>query len=257
MAKGKNEKEQGGENPQVEAQTETPTTYSAEEVAAREARIIAESEAKIQAAKEEARKETYSKLNPKISELTQKLKQKPQVTGSLDAVQALAETMQSELGIDNPKVQNALSVLAQEKNRIKQAQEQAAREEQYNQWVNLANAEWEKLEQKLVESGFDSNSDEYESVHDKWEYGRDVSGNFDKAQKRLDRILKVAKTKGDTVTKSKEDKDLRKAGEGDIPFQDIAQPSASSPNDWQVIDDYGKGKATRSQYLQAKKNLGI
>lgn len=198
MAKKEQKGTEATETPKVEAQTEqeTPETYSAE----REAKLVTEYEAKIEEARETGGRETYSKLNPKISQLTQEnasLKRQPTSTSSISAAEAVLTAMeagQGEYG-DNPKIQAAKVVIAQEKQREALAQAEATRTSQYNEWVTYADGEKTKMEQRIKDAGFDPSNDDFDRVWDAWLIGKTSSGQegFDLANTRLERITKKSK----------------------------------------------------------------
>jgi len=93
---------------------------------------------------------------------------------------------QTEFGESNPRIAQLETALALERQHDQQAQQEMQREQYTQTWR-------EKLEQRISSSGLDPEGEQFE---DFWDYFQDryrVDGEFERADKKLDRILKGVK----------------------------------------------------------------
>lgn len=205
-------KEQKGtetpETPKEEAQPEQETPeYSKETMDALRVEFEADKKAALDT--------QYAQLNTELSRKGQEianLKRQPQSTSNvnaLEAVLAAVDAGQGEYG-DNPKIQAAKVIIAQEKQKEVLAQAEATRVSQYSEWVSFADSEKTKMEQKIRDADEDPGSEKFDRVWDACLIGKTSSGQegFDLANSRLDRIIKQANPKEEKQEKVK-DEDVR------------------------------------------------
>ncbi len=161
------------ETPEQEPQQETEKTYTQAEV-------------------DEALKGQYNTLNTKLSaqgaeiatqraEIARFKAQPPQDMTAHKAVLTAMESAQVE-GEVNPQLQQA-------KARVSAIEVQQQRDAQLAKQDAVADGHKAEITKRIRDAGLDPEDEQFEGVMDAFEYGRDVTGVFDKADSRLTRIL--------------------------------------------------------------------
>lgn len=152
--------------------------------------------------------------------------------------------------------------------RLRAELEAAENEERMNQALAYAQGEKEKLTKQIEEAGFDPEDDMFVDVDIAYDNAFYGNGDFSKAQKKLNQILKQNKKEVPKVEEKKLTIDdipeelreeiyrqrMEKSGQLDT---EEGGPSAAPSNAMKIMEAYAKGEATDAQYKQACQELGI
>lgn len=140
----------------------------------------------------EALDEQYKKLNKSLIALGQENKRlrderlKPSTTDESDTALELMVQREKkravEMGEADPEIAKLEELL-----RLKRVQKE--REAQLQRQQKMSDEAWDKINKQITDAGFDSQDKKFEEVIDAFEDARDFTGNFARAQRKLDRLL--------------------------------------------------------------------
>lgn len=248
MPEGK--EEQVGDTPPPETQTRT---YTQEELDAETARVRQEELEKYQGIQR-----TIAKKDQEIERLR---KQAPEPTSSDDRIAEIIlqekKRRQAELGEVDPTIPQLEAELAERKRRAAQATQFAKQEA-------IVKDERAKLDKKITDAGLDPNDDRFLDVDESFNLAAAYTGNFEIANKKLDRILKQVKPKGENVEKPKEgeteaekidrlaeEKARKMLEEKGLLTTETGGPSASSPSVAEARAKFARGEITEEEAKKA------
>lgn len=197
---------------------------------------------------------TISKKDTEIERLKNQLGE-PQPSGTRRTLTALLEEMEKrgeEYGSD-PSSQG----------RISQLKSELAREEQLEYQKGVARKVRSELDQKIRDAGRDPSDEMFESVNEAFEDAADWHGKFDRAERKLDRILTQAKPMELPKVEPPEDrqKAINEAArqmleeKGQL-VSETGGPSASSGSFQQFEKDYIEGKVPPEEYAERARREG-
>jgi hypothetical protein len=195
-------------------------------------------------------------INRKDSEINKLKKQTPQ-TGN----QTLQELLELVGGDDMDVARTG---------KIERLKAQLARETQLQQQDRITADTRDALDQRIYDAGLDPNDAMFDGVNDAFELAANVSGNFQTAERRLDRILaqtKRVETKVETQVESNESEEdrierlaeertLQKLKEKGLLKTETGGPSASSGSFVEKEKRYIKGNLSREEYEKAARSEG-
>lgn len=192
MAKGKKSEEGVKEEQPAEGATQIEpqpeTMYSQSQVNAYLKEV--QEEAKVEAwEKYQGIQRTLTEKDRKIKEYEANL-QKPTQPNVLSSLTKITEELERQASqSDDP---TAPTRIAQLKAEIRKEEERVAYEAQVKQWQSSAAMERMNLEQRIKEAGFDPNDDMFADVFESWELSAILDQRYDRAERKLDRIIKKA-----------------------------------------------------------------
>ena len=213
--------------------------------------------------KKEALDEQYRKLNKSLVEQGQEIRKlrdtasRPPASMSNKAMRAMLEEMErpGEGGEPSP--------------RIAQLRQQLDREEQLEYQGKVSNEEWQKMTQKIFEANLNPSDEMFDSVIEAWEDGCET-GTFEKAHRRLDRILdktkpvkfETSEPEGDKLDKLIEERARKMLEDKGLLTSDTAGPSASSSHyedlrDRYVVDPGSLSPSESAEYLRLRAERGV
>jgi hypothetical protein len=190
-------------------------------------------------------------------------------TSNLEPYKVMVEEMEAharETGETNPRVAQMRALIAEEERKTN-AEKQRREVEQYTQtWK-------EKLEAKIAEAGLTPEDEKFDDVWESFDVSYKLDGKFERAEKKLDRILKgVSKVPEVKKTEVKPDDDLEKKVQARLAEEkrkwmqenhlletETSAPSAAMKQ-WKDIEanyiaDPDK-PANREAYLRARRERG-
>ncbi len=166
------------EVPPVEPQTKTLTQAELDEII-RKAR-----DEELQ--KYKGIQRTIAKREDEIATLKRKLSEPKESKSSLatnEIILADMKARQTETGEANPRIAQLEAMLADERRKESLAKQQQAVEDYTQTWRD-------KLEEKIVQSGFTPNDEKFDDIWESFDMHYTVDGKFEHVEKKLDRILK-------------------------------------------------------------------
>lgn len=175
MVTGEQAQVEGAENPVVETPEETPApqekTFTQEEVEAGLSRLREEEIKKYQGLQK-----VVSRKDQQIEQLKQSPKPQSKVTNKLiDEIEHLARNSDDGLASTN---------------RIAALKQELVKEENIAQGEAFANDWHSKINQKIIDAGYDPNDDAFVDVEEAYQTAYYSHGKFELAEKKADRILK-------------------------------------------------------------------
>jgi len=257
MAGKKEEVEPVVEATEEEVKPEVQTkTLSQEELDT----LIQEAKTQGKAEAEETYKGIQRVLAKKDEEIIA-LKQLSQDKGrgvSMAPYKIMLEEMEArqDFGEPNPRIAQLKSLITEEEQ--KDATSKQAREiEQYTQtWK-------EKLEGKITQVGLSPDDEQFDDVWESFDLTYKVDGKFERAEKKLDRILKgvkpMEKTDNDFEERLKAEK-LTWMKEHGLLEKETADPSAAALSDRKIQDDFTENPndpKVRERYLQWRREKAL
>jgi len=154
-------------------------TFTQEEVDAIKAEIKREEQRSIKGLQR-----VVSKKDDVIRELKQR-PSAPEDTTSIEYILQMAKSNKGEYGENDPLIPTLEAELNRRKQVAKNAEIETYKE-------SIITGEREKLEAQITEAGFDPEDERFEDAFDMWDVSK-LDGKFERAHRKLDRILKTVK----------------------------------------------------------------
>lgn len=200
---------------------------------------------------------TIAKKDQEIARLRKQAEDRPSTTVNEAFLEALKAD--NAYGDNNPKIQQLEALLAQEKAKEAQSRAVADVEAYTNTWR-------EKMEAKITEKGLDPEDEQFADVWEQFDLAHAIDGKFERADKKLDRVLKgvvVEKieepVKDDFEARLKEEK-RKWMIEAGLLEKETGEPAGSgSKNVSKIINEYAESpndpdkKAAYAEMMREKK----
>jgi len=166
---------------------------------------------------------------------------------SSSTTKQLLEIAEEQSGEENPKV--------------KALKEQLAYEERLSRQEQVTQENKQKMEDKIKSAGLNPEDDEFDNVWDAFELAASLDGKFERAEKRLERVL-GRKKPSETVKNEKQKQDseeeiARKVMERKgLLVSDNGLPSGSGGSFNEVEQAFISGKISAEKYAESARKAG-
>lgn len=252
---GKNEKvEDATETSEMEDTTTEPQApvlpASKEELDALIA--VAAEKAKLEAQDEyRGIQRTVSKKDREIEELRKRVSQPPETTEDLGIYEAMIADRQGRADYESND-----PVITQLQAKLNAAKQKQTRDNQARYQERVTRESWDKCSKLIEDAGLDLEDEKLDDFHDAFDDAKDT-GRFERAERKLSRILGKVKPKEKTESEDErierladaksEEKLLAKMGKKDMLSTDTIEPSGVGTSATKAMEEYVKGKITAEE----------
>jgi hypothetical protein len=143
-----------------------------------------------------------------------------------------------------------------------------AQQQRFVYQEQVAAQERSKLEDKILEAGLTPDDEAFDDVWEAYDLSNAVDGKFDRAHRKLDRVLKSAKPTEETKPiKQESEAEIRKRIEAEVRKQimsergeldvETGQPSGGAQSFRDIELGYNQGKVSKTKYEEARRKAGI
>lgn len=242
MPKGKEEEVPTEEKvEELETPKETPTEETLEGVKAEAERLKAEvSKLNIGLARKEGEVKRLREQQPTPP---------PPMSRAYEIMLDEMKARQTEFGEGNPRISQLEALLAEEKRKEDATKQRQAMEVYSQEWRT-------KLDTRIKEAGFDPDDEQFDDVNEAFDVAYAVDGKFERAEKKLDRILAKPREKGETeeekFQKRLETEKREWMKEKGLLTTEEGGPSATSPDDEKIKEAYRENPNNPKAYEDYK-----